>query len=356
MILAGLAILLTLILVVGLHEAGHALAARMIHVKIKRVSIGFGKPLIQWTSQSGCEWVWAIWPLGGYVELLNSRITPVPPSQHKHCFDKKPVAARLFVLIAGVLANLITAWVFFVIISLIGIQYQSPQIEAVQPSSISAQAGMLPGDQILEIGGKSTRSWQEVGMGLIVNWGEKDVTIRVKQASGELKDIDLNLSQIKFSGKENSLLSSLGISPSRSSAKGVLRASTFMGAVHQSNQIIRDILYFFVMVLKQLFSGVIPFSALLGPVGLFAASVASLTQGVVMFMYFIATFSLAVGFINLMPIPGLDGGSIVYAIIEKIRGKPVSVAMEVLLHRLALIAFCVLLVNLLMNDLQRFYS
>lgn len=107
------------------------------------------------------------------------------------------------------------------------------------------------------------------------------------------------------------------------------------------------------MVLKQLFSGLIPFSALLGPIGIFAASVASLTQGVVVFMFFIATLSLAVAVINLFPIPGLDGGSIVYALIEKIRGKPVSVAMELLLHRLVFIVFCVVLVHLLMNDLQR---
>lgn len=107
------------------------------------------------------------------------------------------------------------------------------------------------------------------------------------------------------------------------------------------------------MILKQLFTGAIPFSVLLGPIGIFAASVASLMQGIAVFLFFIATLSLAVAVINLLPIPGLDGGSIVYAIVEKIRGKPVSVPMELLLHRLVFIIFCVLLVHLLMNDLQR---
>lgn len=107
------------------------------------------------------------------------------------------------------------------------------------------------------------------------------------------------------------------------------------------------------MILKQLLTGVIPFSVLLGPLGIFAASVASFTQGVAVFLFFIATLSFAVAVINLFPIPGLDGGSIVYALIEKVRGKAVSVPMELLLHRLVFIIFCVLLVHLLMNDLQR---
>ena len=81
--------------------------------------------------------------------------------------------------------------------------------------------------------------------------------------------------------------------------------------------------------------------------------VASFLQGLVVFLYFISSLSFAVALINLFPIPGLDGGSIMYALIEKIRGKPVSVGMEVLLHRLIFIVFCLVLVQLLLNDLQR---
>jgi len=124
----------------------------------------------------------------------------------------------------------------------------------------------------------------------------------------------------------------------------------------QANATIIQWLYFFLMVLKQLIIGAIPFSVLLGPIGLFAVSITSLSQGIVVFMFFIASLSTAVALVNLFPIPGLDGGSILYALIEKIRGKPLSVAMELLLYRLVVIVFALLLVHLLMNDLQRFYS
>ncbi len=84
----------------------------------------------------------------------------------------------------------------------------------------------------------------------------------------------------------------------------------------------------------------IPFAVLLGPIGLLAASAGSFMQGLAVFLYFIASLSLAVGLVNLFPIPGLDGGSIIYALVEKIRGKPVPIAWELLLHRLAMIIFC----------------
>ena len=350
-------IILTLILVVGIHEGGHALVARFLGVKIKKVSIGFGKPLLQWQTQSGCEWVWAMWPLGGYVQLLNSRITPVDPKEYPVCFDKKPVWVRILILLAGAIANLITAWLAFVFVFYVGLSYKLPLIQSVQEHSIAAHAGLASGDQFISVGGRAAPSWQEVGMELVILWGNKEVDVTVSQANkNELKKITLDLSQIKFTGREKSLLASVGIVPNLSAANGVARATSFLAAIQQANDAIAHMIYFFMMILKQLFSGLIPFAILLGPIGIFAASIVSLKQGIVVFMFFIASFSLAVAVVNLFPIPGLDGGSILYGIIEKIRGKAMSVAMEVLLYQLMFIAFCLLLVHLVTNDLSRLFQ
>ncbi|MCL5272469.1 MAG: site-2 protease family protein [Gammaproteobacteria bacterium] len=355
MVMAFIAILFTLILVVGIHEAGHALAARLFKVHIKKISIGFGRPLVQWTSKSGCEWIWAMWPLGGYVALLNSRISPVAAEEYPFCFDKKPVWQRIIILLSGAVANLITAWFAFVFVFYIGINYKLPQVQTVQSGSIAAQAGIMANDQFIAINGYSTPSWQDVGMQLVILWGKKKVDITLKHSElQELKHVSIDLSQIKFSDKEKSLLSVLGIVPELSAATGLKRSSSLMLAMRDANNAILQLFYFFIMILKQLVTRVIPFSILLGPLGVFAASVASLTQGIVVFFYFIASLSLAVALVNLFPVPGLDGGSILYAFIEKVRGKPISVAMEVLLHRLMTIIFVLLLVNLLLNDLTRY--
>ncbi|KTD58045.1 metalloprotease [Legionella sainthelensi] len=353
MLLAIIAIILTLILVVGIHEGGHAILARFFQVKIKKISIGFGKPLLRWRGKSGCEWVWAFFPLGGYVQLENTRISPVKPAKYPGCFDKKPVWQRILILLAGAVANLITAWFAFVIVFSLGLSYHVPEIKGVQPNSTAAQAGMLSGDKFVSIGEHATPTWSDVGMQLVILWGKKDIPVVLNRSDGKQTTAMLDLSHVQFRGARLSLLAQLGIEPNLAAAQSELRASSFVDALYQANATMMHMIYFFLMVLKQLFSGVIPFSALLGPIGIFAASVASLTQGIVVFMFFIATLSLAVAVINLFPIPGLDGGSIVYALIEKIRGKPVSVAMELLLHRLVFIIFCVVLVHLLMNDLQR---
>lgn len=354
MFLAILAIILTLILVVGIHEAGHALAARIFQVKIKKISLGFGKPLLRWQSQSGCEWIWAWLPLGGYVQLQNTRISPVEPKEYSSCFDKKPIWQRILILLAGAGANLLVAWFAFVIVYSLGLSYTVPQIQEVQADSIAAKAGILAGDQFVAIAGNPTLTWSDVGMQLVILWGKKDIPLTLRHSVGQgLKEVTLDLSQVPLQGRKKSLLAQLGMQPNLSAAKAMLQASSLWDALHRTNAAIAQMFYFFFMILKQLFSGVIPFSMLLGPLGIFAASVTSLMQGVVVFMYFIASLSLAVALINLFPVPGLDGGSIIYAVSEKIRGKPVSIAMELLLHRLVFIVFCVLLVHLLMNDLQR---
>ncbi|KTD66800.1 MULTISPECIES: M50 family metallopeptidase [Legionella] len=353
MFLAIIAIILTLILVVGIHEGGHALVARIFSVKIKKISIGFGKPLLRWQSRGGCEWVWAFFPLGGYVQLENTRISPVEPAHYSGCFDKKPIWQRILILLAGAAANLIVAWFLFILVYSIGLTYTLPEIKEVLPNSAAAQAGMQPGDKFISIDGAATPTWNDVGMRLVILWGKKDIPVTLTRADGKESIIMLDLSHEHFHKVKKSLLTQLGIQPNLAAAKNKLRAVSLLDAIHQTNAFISNMIYFFMMILKQLFMGVIPFSVLLGPIGIFAASVVSLTQGIAVFLFFIGSLSLAVAVINLFPIPGLDGGSILYAVIEKIRGKPVSVPMEVLLHRLIVIVFCVLLVHLLMNDLQR---
>lgn len=354
MFLAITAIILTLLLVVGIHESGHALVARYFHVTIKKISIGFGKPLLRWQTRSGCEWVWAMFPLGGYVQLENTRIAPVSPAQHSGCFDKKPIWQRILILLAGAMANMITAWLALVLVYTLGLSYTIPQIKLVQPDSPAALAGIVAGDQFVSIAGHPTPSWNDVGMQLVILWGKKEVPMTLSRDNGrKLNEVTLNLSQVQFRGLKSTLLTGLGMEPNLSAARATLRFPSIGDAIRHTNETIRNMLYFFLMIFKQLFSGVIPFSMLLGPLGLFAASITSLTQGIVVFLFFIASLSLAVALVNLFPIPGLDGGSIAYAVIEKVRGKSMSVAMELLLHRLVFIAFCLVLVHLLMNDFQR---
>ncbi|WP_025385189.1 M50 family metallopeptidase [Legionella oakridgensis] len=355
MVWSLLAIILGLLLVVGLHEAGHALAARLCGVKIRRISIGFGRPLLKWQNKTGYEWVWALWPLGGYVQLLNSRIEPLPVQDYPYCFDKKPIWMRVIILLSGGLANFVTAWLALLIFFMIGYQQTAPVIASISSTSLAAAAGLQANDRLISIAGKETASWQQAGMQFIMELGEQKVPVVVQDVSGEKRLIELDLTRWRYTQQKNALLAGMGIVPDLSSQhQEQVPGKSFLQAGYQAWVQIIQWLIFFLMILKQLMTGVLPFAVLLGPISIFTEIVASFFQGLAVFLYFMATMSLAVGLINLFPIPGLDGGSIVYALVEAVRGKPVSVALEVLLHRLAFIIFCVLMVHLVMNDLQRY--
>lgn len=356
MLMAFIAIVVTLILVVGIHEAGHAIVARFFHVKIEHIAIGFGRPLLQWQSRSGIKWIWALWPLGGSVRLLNTRIAAVPKKLHAQCFDKQPVWIRVLILLAGVIANLILAWCALVLVFSNGIFQRPPVIQSVQEHSIASDAGLSAGDRIASVSGTQIDSWQGFARSVIIAMGSSKLKLTVLKSTGEVQQHSLNLRNWRIRPRDKSLLQSIGIQADMQVKKKLKVASSFWESIKEAGSTLWELMFFLMVMLVRIISGAIPFSLLLGPLGMLDATVYSFSQGVSVFALFVASFSLAVALINILPIPGLDGGSILYALIEKIRGKPISIAMEVLLYRLAVIVFAVLLFNLLMNDLQRFIA
>lgn len=353
-VLTLFAFVLTLLLVVGIHEAGHALMARLFKVKIKHIAIGFGRPLLQWQSKSGLKWIWALWPLGGSVRLLNTRIANVPKNQYSQCFDKQPVWVRTIILVAGVLTNLMLAWLALFLVFMIGINQRPPVLKKVKASSLAYQSGLRSGDIIESVDGAKIDSWVQFGQFLIIGMGRASLNLTVKTISGKQKTLNLDLKQWRIRPSDRSILSSLGISADNKVQKKLIIADSSWDAIKKSSNRFAALLYFFIIMLERIVTGTIPFTLLLGPVGILEVTVHSFVQGISVFAMFVASLSLAVAIINILPIPGLDGGSIIYGWIEKIRGKPMSIAMEVLLYQLALIIFVVLLINLLVNDMQRY--
>lgn len=355
LVLGVLAIIFSLLLVVGLHEAGHAWVATRFKVKIKKISIGFG-PALLIRQIKGCQWIWALWPLGGYVHLLNSRIEPVKPKDYPFCLDKKSLYARSLILIAGIVVNMLVAWILLTLFYMMGHREIAPVIGKVAPSSLAAKAGLSAHDELLSIAGEPVSSWHAVGMQLIMNMGQTAVKITVRDEHHHLKQSSLQLSSQFFLRHRGSLLSILGMKPVKSSLheRYVQGLGAWMACKMAFSQLIL-LLKYYIVILKLLITGQIPFTLLIGPLGLLSLMVHTTLQGIAMFFYFVANLSLVVAVINALPFPGLDGGSLVYVALEKIRGKPISVAMEVLLHRLMFILLILILVQLLLNDIQRIF-
>jgi regulator of sigma E protease len=299
--------------------------------------------------------VWARWPVGGYVKLLNSRIEPVFSDNLSFCFDKQAIWKRIVILASGGAANFVIALIALYIYFFTGFVQMAPVIAKVEKSSVAFEAGIGAGDRFVSVNGRKTPSWRAVSMQLVMHLGRRDVAVNIQDTAGKTIETTLDLSKWEYKQRINALFAGLGMYPDTSQSHlHDITGKSYLSAFYKACEEVINTVIFLLVMLKQLFSGSIPFAALLGPVGLFDEIIASFSQGFSAFMFLIANLSIAVGLINLFPVPGLDGGSILYALVEKIRGKPVSLALEVLLHRLALIFFCVALFNLLMNDLQRY--
>lgn len=352
-LIALLAAIASLLIVIGVHEAAHALVARWFGVTIKRIAIGFGKPILRWSTPAGMEWALGWCPFGGYVELLNSRIHAVTAQDKPHCFDQRSIAVRGCILLAGILANLIFAWLLLTIIFSVGYLQVSPVIAEVRPHSIAAQAHLLAGDQIIRIANQPTPSWQAVGMQWVRALGNNRVSIEVQDDQGHRSIKMLNLHQRTALRSSKNWLSSLGIIPNSSSQyRHSIAGLPLEAAMQQAYQACYEQLSFFAIMLKQLITGVLPLTFLLGPLSFFMLMFQSFLQSVTVFLLLLAYWSLAVALINSCPLPSLDGGSLFYLLLEKIRGRPLAIATEILCYRFAIIAFGLILVQLLANDLQ----
>lgn len=355
-IIAIVAILICLLCVLGIHECGHALAAKLFGVKIKRISLGFGKPILSWARRSGSTLDICLWPLGGCVHLLNSRVEPVSPNDYPFCFDKKPIWVRTSILLSGAIANILVAGLALLFMLMLGYKQVPPIIASVTTPSPAATAGLRSGDLLTQVAGHDTFFWRDVSMQFIMHIGQNNVPITACSPSGTCRKTTLDLRLWHDQHKNFEIFSAIGITPDTAIQQiKVIEGLPFWQALVSAWSQLTGLVCFFIIMIKQLLSGNLPFATLIGPFKLFEAIIDSFSQGLAIFLYFIANFSLAMALINLLPIPSLDGGSILYGFIEKIRGKPISVALEVLIYRLLFIVFALVFFQLVMNDLRRYF-
>lgn len=208
--------LITISVLVAIHEYGHFWAARKCGVKVLRFSIGFGRVIWHRIDKQGTEFALSLIPLGGYVKMLDGRAEEVPVELKSQAFDQKTVRQRAFIIAAGPLANFLFAIVAYWVIYSIGIPTIKPVIENVTPNSIAAQARIEPNSQVIAIDGENTSDWETINMLLAAKLGDKQVEISVSPlGSGVTQEKQLNLSGWKFDPEKETAFESLGMNPVR---------------------------------------------------------------------------------------------------------------------------------------------
>ena len=334
----ALKIIFLLGFLIFIHESGHFLVAKFCKIKVKEFAIGFGPTI--WKKQ-GKETKYALRliPLGGFVNMLGEE----ERSQEEGSFSKASIPKRIAVVLAGGLVNIVFGLLVYFILMASQSSYYSTTIDTIYDGYAAKESSIVVGDEILAVNGKRTRFVSDINKEVQNSNGE-EITIKIKR-NNELKYITL----IPTEGKdEKTETTSYKIGVSFKVADKNFKNNiyyAFWDTVDFSVSIIDN--------LKELFTGRISTDQLMGPVGI--AETVSKTQGFFEFVYMLALISLSLGVTNLLPFPPLDGGKIVFLIIESIRRKPLKEQTEM---RIQLAGFAILIalsIYVTYNDILRIF-
>lgn len=214
-IISIIGMVITIFLIVGIHEFGHFIVARMMGIKVLRFSIGFGKALWRRYDKKGTEYVLAMIPLGGYVKMLDENEGPVAEVDLPVAFNRQPLYKKIAVVAAGPLTNFIFAFILYWLIFIIGFNTIAPVIGKIAPHSIASQAGLKPNEEIISIEQKPTNDWMNIVLSMMDFYGENRlISLQTKPLhSKKEENYQLNLENWKMDSLKPDPLDSLGITP-----------------------------------------------------------------------------------------------------------------------------------------------
>lgn len=342
--------LLVFSLLIFFHELGHFLAARYFGVKVEVFSIGFGKRIA--TKKIGdTEWSLSVIPMGGYIRMKGQDDSdPTKVSYDYDSYNSKTPLQRMVISFAGPFANFLLAFFLYLAVAFIGVATPLASIGKVMPDSPALAAGIQAEDTISHINGTPIRYWQEIGEQVGQDGFTNKVTILRNDEYIELS-ITPKIMEAKNIFGESEKRYLLGISPNPKQVEYVPYDLNkgFEFAYEQTKQ---ASLYIMTSIQK-LISGLIPIENLGGVVGIVDTTSKVSQMGIVALLMFTALISVNLGVINLLPIPALDGGHMMFQLYELITKKIPSDAMMI---RLTLIGWGILLSLMLIglyNDINR---
>lgn len=341
--------LIVLSILVFVHELGHFTVARLLGVKVYLFSIGFGKRLFT-KRYKGTDWSISLIPLGGYVKMKGQEdLNPALVNNDQDSYNTKTPLQRILILLAGPFANFLLAFVLYIMIGFLGNTAISPTIGKVIKNSPASIAGLQINDKIVEINDIKIKTWNDLSN--IIKNSQGDVTFFIKRDEKMItRTLYPKLGDSVNMFKEKIKKKMVGIAPAPKLVK--IYYSPLNDISFAYDKTIKASKTIFLGIQK-LLQGVVPSSQIGGIISIGTVISDASASSFVALLTIMALVSVNLGVLNLLPIPALDGGHIVFNLYEMITGlKP----QEKVLINLTIAGWVILLGLMglgLYNDINR---
>jgi regulator of sigma E protease len=337
------------------HELGHYLVAKAFGIPAETFSIGFGREIIGWTDRQGTRWKVGWLPLGGYVKFLGDMspasnpadLDSVPVELRDRVFQARPVWQRFLVVLAGPAANFLLAIIILTaFFSLVGTP-RTNIVGDVVANTGAAAAHIESGDRIISVAGQATPTFDDVARIVLIR-PDETVAVEIERA-GETRMLQVRLGADMVPDPTGRKFRAgvLGIRSTTTVNEPVPLFRAVPMACEQTARMTRSI----VDALGQLVRGRVSPKQLGGPITIARVAGSGAELGILPFIGLIALLSINLGFINLLPVPMLDGGHLFFYVIEAIRRRPLSAQALEVAFRGGLALVFALMVFLTVNDL-----
>jgi regulator of sigma E protease len=344
--------IIVLSVLIFFHELGHFTAARFFGVQVDVFSIGFGKKL--YSRMIGkTEWSISAVPLGGYVKMKGQDdADPTKVSYDEDSYNAKKPWQRIIILLAGPFANFLLAFILYFAIANLGVPKLLPYVGKVNADTPAMAAGVLKDDKLMQVNGKTVAYWENIGK--VINESKGDVTLVVER-NQQLVTLQLTPKVIDdqniFGEKITRRI--IGISPS---GKQTTVHFGLVDGISYAWDETKKASWLIVESVQKLITGVVGADKLGGIITIVDVTSQASAAGILALFFFTALISVNLGVLNLLPIPALDGGHIMFNLYEMITGKTASDKAMMYITMIGWAMLISLMMLGLYNDINRLWG
>lgn len=359
--------LFVLVIVVFVHELGHYLVGRWCGIGAKVFSVGFGPELAGFTDRRGTRWRLSWIPLGGYVKFVGDmNATSMPerhedptlsPQEREQAFQYKSVGRRAATVFAGPFANFVFAVaIFTAIFSVYGRGVADPVVSEIRPGSVAEQVGMQPGDRFVSLDGIDVKQFADVQRYVSVRSGYP--IEMVMERDGEMLSFEVTPERLEIEDRFGNKIEQgiIGVLNNRQTGGHRVEkygiGESLVMAVTETGYIIKRTGGY----IGGIFSGREKPDQIGGPIRVAQMSGQVATLGIVALLNLAAILSISIGLLNLLPVPILDGGHLLFYLFEALKGKPVSENTQEYGYRIGFGLILGLMVFATWNDLTSLFA